>query len=129
MIEVVALPWVLGSGDHQGQSGLEMSMTREQLLTEIKRRLATAHGDRFRGAVLYGSEARGDAEPDSDIDVLVLLDGPAESWEDIKKSSDALYALMLEIGRTIDAMPVDVRRYQQGDAPLYVQARREGITA
>ena len=104
-------------------------MTREELLGQIKRRLAAGYGDRLRGVVLYGSEARGDAQPDSDIDVLVLLDGPAASWADIKAAADALYPLMLQIGRTIDAMPVDVRRYEEGAAPLYVDARREGIMA
>ena len=106
-----------------------MPVTREQLLSEIKARLAAAYGDRLQGVVLYGSEARGDAGPDSDIDVLVLLDGPVQSWEDIKRGSDALYSLMLDIGRTIDAMPVDVCQYESGAAPLYVDARREGITA
>src|SRR5262249_57606937 len=28
--------------------------------------------------ILYGSRARGDAQPDSDWDILVLLDGPLE---------------------------------------------------
>ena len=106
-----------------------MPMTQEQLLKEIRTRLAAAYKSRFRGVVLYGSEARGEGSPESDIDVLVLLDGPAESWEDIKIGSDALYPLMLRIGRTIDAMPVDVRRYQEGDAPLYVNALKEGIRA
>ena len=48
-------------------------MDRQELLREIKRRLECAFGDRFRGALLYGSEARGEAAPDSDIDVMVLL--------------------------------------------------------
>ncbi len=104
-------------------------MVREHLLKEIKTRLQAAYGDRLRGVVLYGSEARGDAGPDSDIDVLVLLEGSVTSWMDVKTASDALYPLMLEIGRTIDAMPVDIRYYEQGDTPLYADARREGISA
>lgn len=102
-------------------------MNREHLIKEIKTRLQAAYGERLRGVVLYGSEARGDAHPDSDIDVLVLLDGPITLWEDVKAAADVLYPLMLEIGRTIDAMPVDVRDYEKGDAPLYADARREGI--
>ena len=110
-------------------AGRCLAMTTEELLKRIRTGLDAAYGDRLRGVVLYGSEARGEAGPESDIDVLVLLDGPVASWQDIKAASDALYPLMLEIGRTIDAMPVDVRHYEKGDAPLYVEARREGIVA
>ena len=102
-------------------------MIREELLKKIKDRLAAAYGDRLQGVVFYGSEARGDARRDSDIDVLVLLEGPVASWQDIKIGADALYPIMLRIGRTIDAMPVDVRRYEEGNAPLYVSAQREGV--
>jgi predicted nucleotidyltransferase len=102
-------------------------MVAEQILQQIKSRLETAYGDRLRGVVLYGSEARGQSDPDSDIDVLVLLDGEVTTWKDIKASSEALYPLMLEIGRTIDAKPVDVAHYEKADAPLYINAQREGI--
>ena len=36
----------------------------------------------LRSVVLFGSRARGDAEPDSDMDVLVIVDDLAEKDED-----------------------------------------------
>jgi len=102
-------------------------MTREELLTEIRSRLEKAHGRRLRGIVLYGSEARGDAGPDSDIDLLVLLDGPIDYLRDLESNLDALYPLAVEIGRRISAKPVDVKEYERGRWPLYQNARREGI--
>jgi uncharacterized protein len=49
-------------------------MDRQTLLGEIRQRLLEAHGRRLHGVVLYGCEARGESRPDSDIDVLVLLE-------------------------------------------------------
>jgi predicted nucleotidyltransferase len=42
----------------------------------VKARLQAIYGDRLGGGVLYGSEAQGEAAPDSDIDILILLTGP-----------------------------------------------------
>ena len=102
-------------------------MRRQQLLRQIKARLTDAHGDRLRGVVLYGSEARGDARADSDVDLLVLLDGPVDYGRDLERNLDALFPLSLEIGRRISAKPVSADEYAMVDCPLYENARREGI--
>lgn len=102
-------------------------MNREELLNQIKDRLRDAHGERLQGVILYGSEARGEAEPDSDIDLLVLLKGPIELWNDIRTNVHALYDLQLEVIRPIHAMPVDIEAFRAGKYALYRNAKREGV--
>jgi predicted nucleotidyltransferase len=101
-------------------------MTGAEILAAIRSRLEAAHGPRLRGIVLYGSEARGEAGPDSDIDLLVLLDGPIDEHRDLEANLDALYPLALEIGRRISAKPVDALQYERVWCPLYERAHREG---
>ena len=104
-------------------------MERSELLRRVKSILQDAFGPRLRGVILYGSEARGTAEPDSDIDLLVLLDGPLDYWEESHKCVRCLYPLVLEWGRPIDAKPVDVKEYEAQVWPLYKSAKEEGIPA
>ena len=104
-------------------------MERTELLTRVKSLLRGSFGERLRGVLLYGSEARGEAEPDSDIDLLVLLSAPVDHRRDSRSCIDALYDLVLELERPIHAKPVDVKDYDAQTAPLYQEARREGILA
>lgn len=104
-------------------------MVSKALLAEIKDRLAAAYGKRLRGVILYGSAARGEDTPESDIDIMALLDGSPTTWEDIHAATRAIYPIILRIGKIIDVAVVDIRRYEEGQAPLYEAARREGVVA
>ena len=104
-------------------------MDVKELLKEIKKRLQEAHGRRLKGVVLYGSAARGDAGPDSDIDVLVLLEDPIDFGRDLETNIDALYPLSVRLEKRISAKPVSIQEYRTENCPLFEHAKRDGIAA
>jgi predicted nucleotidyltransferase len=55
------------------------------ILDELREALAAHYGERLAKLVLFGSQARGDAEADSDIDVLVVLRGGSGRTERIRR--------------------------------------------
>ena len=97
------------------------------LLARIKSRLQAVYGDRLRGVVLYGSEARGEATPDSDVDILVLLTGPVALGRDLQTIIEALYPLQLEMDRVLEASPVDETDYLRGEYAWYRNAQKDGL--
>ena len=45
----------------------------DHIIKELQDRMTETYHDRLIALVLFGSQARGDANPDSDIDILVVL--------------------------------------------------------
>jgi len=53
----------------------------DELLTTVVKQLATGFGDRLCGVALFGSIARGTADADSDVDLLVIARGLPRLWD------------------------------------------------
>jgi predicted nucleotidyltransferase len=97
------------------------------MLQKCRALLQALYGTRFQGVVLYGSCARGTEETDSDIDLMVLLEGPVDGAQEIRRIWAALYPLQLESERLLSVVPVDVVLYDRGEYALYRQAKAEGV--
>ncbi len=102
-------------------------MSLDEILQKCKLILEDYYRSRFKGLVLFGSSARGDAGPGSDIDLLVLLDQPVEYFQELRAIVDLLYPVQLESDRLISAKPVPADKFEQGTIQLYRIAQREGI--
>jgi len=93
------------------------------VLREFAARLASCYSP--ERIILFGSQARGDAGPDSDADILVIM--PFEG-SGLRKSVEILVRLSPKFPiDLITRRPEDVRRrYEEGD-PLIGEALDEGI--
>jgi predicted nucleotidyltransferase len=78
--------------------------------------------------VLYGSQARGDAVPGSDIDVIVVLQGPVSPGEEIARTGGIVADLSLSYGVVIACLFMDQEQFMHGHGPFLRNVRREGIS-
>jgi len=77
------------------------------------------------GTVLYGSYARGEETPDSDIDVLVI--SPLFD-RDARARIGKLWSLTRGVDIKIEPVPVGEKRFNTDNvSPLLEIARREGV--
>lgn len=79
--------------------------------------------------ILYGSYARGDQRPDSDIDVLILADREKVSYDEEKKITYPLYNIEFDTGVLISPLVYPKTQWESRYkiTPLYKNVVREGI--
>jgi predicted nucleotidyltransferase len=99
----------------------------DPVLQKCRAMLQTLYGTRLKGVVLYGSCARGTEGTESDIDLMVLLEGPVQVSREIRRIWEVLYPLQLESVRLLSIMPADAALYDEGAYALYRQAKAEGV--
>ena len=102
-------------------------MNRKEIVEKAKQAIRSVEPD--AEIILFGSEARGDARPDSDIDLLVLLSGDKKSVD--RELEISGQAMLLEIETGVNISP---KIYLKKDwenrpfvTPFYLNVMREGI--
>lgn len=110
----------------------------DSLLTDLQTALKDLYGDRLVRLVLYGSQskttsslpfgaqARGDTHDESDVDVLVVLNGSVEPGREIRRMGDVRTRIGLRYEQALSLLPVSEEEYQNRSSPWLANARRDG---
>ena len=79
--------------------------------------------------ILYGSQARNEARSDSDIDLLILLDGEKITLKEEEAITLPLYELELKTGISISPMVMLKKLWENRPfkTPFYINVTNEGI--
>ena len=105
-----------------------LSEAERRLVADLRRRLvAELPGIGFR-MTLFGSRARGDAEPDSDMDVLVEVDVDHVSFPDKQRLRRVATEVSIASGIIVSLLVVDKGiMTERGDFSVFENVREEGI--
>ena len=99
----------------------------DQILREFRDGLEQIYGSRLVRVVLFGSQARDEAEPDSDIDVMLVLQGAVDPNREIERLSSFTSGLSLEHDVVISCVYVSEEDFGNEQSPLMLNVRREGV--
>jgi len=97
-------------------------------LAELRQRIALAFPELDFTMTLFGSRARGDAEPDSDVDVLVDVDIERLAFADKRRLRRIATDVTLNTGLLVSLLVIDRgTRRERGDFSVFETIREEGI--
>lgn len=96
-------------------------------LDQLKRALLEVYGPRLRGVYLYGSYARDQADKESDVDILITLDGPVQAGLEISRINTLVSSICLQRDLLISTFPVSVESWENGRSPFLMCVRKEAV--
>ncbi len=97
------------------------------LLTELRTGLTAIYGIRLRGVYLFGSHARNEADAESDVDVLVVLDQVKQYGREVSVTGPLISQLSLQFGVSISRVFVSQQDWTDRHTPFLTNVREEAI--
>lgn len=115
-------------GKNDMKTILDLPQTERAVLEELRVRIGRAFPDWTFRMTLFGSRARGEAEPDSDMDVLLDIEQDHISFAEKQRIRRAAGEVSLESGIVLSLLIVDRHvRKERGDFSVFQNIREEGI--
>lgn len=99
----------------------------DKIIKEFKSKMKKLYGNKLTNIILYGSWARNEANENSDIDLLVVINKDISPGEEIDRMIDIITEINLKHNVLISVYPVSEKNFSTLKSPLLMNVRREGM--
>ena len=106
-----------------------MSEAIKELLSELKIHLLGLYETRLKEIYLFGSYARNEADEESDVDVLIVLDRVDDYSMEIARTSEVISQLSLQYSVSLSRVFVSEKQWQEDQTLFFLNVRSEAISA
>ena len=86
-------------------------MKIKKVLDEFRSEVEKLYSNKLKNIILYGSWARGKATKESDIDLIVVLEGKVLPGKEIDRMIDVIADINLKYGALLSVYPVSEKVY------------------
>lgn len=105
-------------------------MDLRKMLLELEEKLQRVYGNKLKAVILYGSVARGTATEESDIDIMVLVDGTAQELRTFEDQlGDVSTDISIKYFRVFSIIDISYQEYMRwvNTSPFYRNVSKEGV--
>lgn len=99
----------------------------KEIIEDLKQQLTAIYGDRLCQLILFGSLARGDAKPDSDIDILVVLKDDVNPVDEIENNSYFISNFCLKYDQDISCFYLAENKLKLENNLFIQNIKKDGI--
>lgn len=99
----------------------------EGVAQAVAAELRELYGRRLRNVLLFGSWARGDAHPEADVDLLVILDRVESVWSELRRMDEILWRHSFGNSTVVSALVIDEKGFLEPEVPAVMRAKIEGL--
>ena len=105
-----------------------ISQATKPILEELRLELQQIYKGKFKHLILYGSYARGEANEDSDIDVVAVIESIESPVKELGKLSNLISRISLKYDTLISLYPISMDDFERRASPLLLNVKKEGIS-
>jgi hypothetical protein len=93
----------------------------------VMRDLRRLYRDRLRRLLMIGAWARGDAHPESELELLVVLDSVPDRWEERRRMDRVMWRHSMRNDTVIVCSAITESELARARTPLLARAKSEGV--
>ena len=105
----------------------EDSIMNSNVFQELKQSLTELYQEKLVKIILYGSQAKGTATTDSDVDILVVLKDEVSAFDEILRMAEITTDIGLKYNELISILPIAESHFLSQSTPLLKNIKAQGL--